>query len=504
MTMGEETVAQGREMAVEFSDYKMHLPECWSKIFRWLLAHSDLEDREVDQGNEVEPLRDEPIDVELFQTNVVEELDPEWMEAQEFLQTGKIPEDWPQSRNKALIIKSLKFSIIRSFLYRLGIDGVLKRCVPLSARMQIIIEAHTNSSGKHFSTDITHNKILKAGLWWQSMMVDVKSFCKTCDICQRMGRPTTADMTPLITTIQPLEVFKKWGLDFMGPFKTLTPRKSKYIVMATCYVSKWVKAKASPNNATKSTAWFLHEHVICRNGCPIEIVFDQGTHFIYEYLDQGTHFINETIEILTKLFSIKHKNSRPYYSRCNDQAESSNKTIKAIPTNIVQKEPHNWDEQLQTTLWAYRIAYKVTTGITPFGMVYGTDTVVPLEFVVSTLRMEKQNDMDFNKVLKARLEELQKLDEIKQRALLEKQGTMEEEEADHDDEKPTEGTLGQDLVFDDNDDQDDPPSGLGPSSGGLPQNQQTLLIPSQSHLYQDQKEDHKGIKLLMVEKAKKN
>ncbi|MCO5607130.1 hypothetical protein L7F22_061323 [Adiantum nelumboides] len=157
-------------------------------------------------GNELESLRDEPVDAELFQTAVaVEELDPEWLEVQDFLQTGKFPEDWSQSRKKGLIVKSLKFTIIGSSLYRLGIDGVLRRCVPISARMQIITEAHNGSSGGHFSSDITYKKILQAGLWWQSVMVVVRTYCKTCDICQRMGRPTAADMTPL-TTIQPLEV----------------------------------------------------------------------------------------------------------------------------------------------------------------------------------------------------------------------------------------------------------------------------------------------------------
>ncbi|MCO5566914.1 hypothetical protein L7F22_020598 [Adiantum nelumboides] len=74
----------------------------------------------------VESLRDEPVDAELFQTTAaaIEELDPKWMEVQEFLQSGKIPEDWPNSRKKGLIVKCLKFTFIGGSLYRLGIDGV--------------------------------------------------------------------------------------------------------------------------------------------------------------------------------------------------------------------------------------------------------------------------------------------------------------------------------------------------------------------------------------------
>ncbi|MCO5589396.1 hypothetical protein L7F22_043363 [Adiantum nelumboides] len=214
----------------------------------------------------------------------------------------------------------------------------------------------------------------------------------------------------LLTIIQSLEVFMKWGLDFMGPFKKVTPEKNKYIVMATHYVYKWVKSKALPNNIAKSLAWFLYEHIVCRYGCPIEI-----------FSDQHTQYFNDTIEILTEIFSIKHRKSTPYYLRCNGQTESSNKTIKTILTKIVQNEPYNSDEQLQTALWAYRTAYKVTTGMTPFRMVYGIEAVVPLEFAVPSLRMAKQYNMGFNTILKTRLEELQRLDEIRQRALLEQQ-----------------------------------------------------------------------------------
>ncbi|MCO5548493.1 hypothetical protein L7F22_001953 [Adiantum nelumboides] len=238
-------------------------------------------------------------------------------------------------------------------------------------------------------------------------MVDVRSYCKLCDICQRMGRPTAAHMTPL-TTIQPLEVFMKWGIDFMGPFNKVTPRKNKYVVMATCYVSMWVEAKALPNNTTKSIAWFLYEHIICRYRSPIELVSDQGT-----------RFSNDTIEILTELFFIKHRKFTPYYPRCNGQAESSNKTIKTILTKIMQNEPHNWDEQLQTTLWAYKTVYKVTTGMTSFKMVCGIEVVVPLKFAIPSLRMDVQYDIGFNTVLKKTLEDLQRLDEIRQIALLE-------------------------------------------------------------------------------------
>ena len=165
-------------------------------------------------------------------------------------------------------------------------------------------------------------------------MPDVMNYCKRCDICQRTGRPTTADMMPRVNIV-PLEAFMKWGIDFMGPFKKVTRTRNKYIIVAIAYVTKWAEAKALPNNTAKSTAWFLFDQVIARFGCPLEIVSDQGT-----------HFINEVIQYLTQRLMIKHQKFTPYYPCSNGLAESTNKTLKAILTKIVQQEPYNWDRKL--------------------------------------------------------------------------------------------------------------------------------------------------------------
>ena len=88
------------------------------------------------------------------------------------------------------------------------------------------------------------------------MHENAKTYCKQCELCQRTGRPTATDMSPL-TNIAPLESFMKWGLDFVGPFKQVTQRRNKYILVATDYVTKWVVAVALKDNSAKSTAWII-------------------------------------------------------------------------------------------------------------------------------------------------------------------------------------------------------------------------------------------------------
>ena len=75
-----------------------------------------------------------------------------------------------------------------------------------------------------------------------------------------------------------------------------------YIIVATDYCTKWVEAKALWDNTAASTITFLYEYIWCRYGCPIELINDQGG-----------HFLGHVVESLTTFYTVVHKHSMPYY-----------------------------------------------------------------------------------------------------------------------------------------------------------------------------------------------
>ena len=100
-----------------------------------------------------------------------------------------------------------------------------------------------------------------------------------------------------------------------------------------------------------------------------------------------------------------HKKSAPYHPQANGQAKSTNKILKAILTKIVSGSKSDWDSNLHSTIWAYSIAYKTTIGTTPFNMVYGLDAILPVEFLIPTMRVAQELNWTGNELLE-RLEEL--------------------------------------------------------------------------------------------------
>nr|GFB28856.1 reverse transcriptase domain-containing protein [Tanacetum cinerariifolium] len=141
--------------------------------------------------------------------------------------------------------------------------------------IDILNACHSGPTGGHYRANYTAKKVFDSGFYWPTIYKYAFELVKRCDSRQRQGKISQKDEMPQ-NSIQICEIFDVWGIDFRGPF--MSSKRNKYILVAIDYLSKWVEAKALPNNGARVVVKFL-KSLFSRFGTPKAIISDRGTHF---------------------------------------------------------------------------------------------------------------------------------------------------------------------------------------------------------------------------------
>ncbi|XXG88270.1 hypothetical protein AAC387_Pa12g0503 [Persea americana] len=163
---------------------------------------------------------------------------------------------------------------------------------------------------------------------------------RRCEKCQKFPHSLhqlAQDLSPLSSPWP----FAQWGLDIVGPLHR-TPGNKRWLIVATDYFTKWIKAE------------------------PLSSITEQ--------------------DIKNFEHSIRNVYSTPAYLQSNDEAEISNKVILDGLKKRLDQAKGRWAEELPSVLWAYRTTPRRSTSATMFSLAYGMEEVIPLEVGLPTLR----------------------------------------------------------------------------------------------------------------------
>ncbi|KAJ3704229.1 hypothetical protein LUZ61_007934 [Rhynchospora tenuis] len=127
--------------------------------------------------------------------------------------------------------------------------------------------------------------------------------------------------------------------------------------------------------------------------------------------DNGTAFKNNKVDEFTRKYNIEWRYSSVYNPRANGLVEAFNKTLIKILRKTMGDNQKDWHNKLPEALWAYRITHRTPTQATSYSLVYGTETVLPIEVELPSLRVAMASEIPLNKQIQRRLQELDGMDE---------------------------------------------------------------------------------------------
>ena len=161
-------------------------------------------------------------------------------------------------------------------------------------------------------------------------------------------------------------------MDIVGPLPR-APGNKRFLIIATDYFTKWVKAEPLSNIRDVDTKRFFWKNVVTCFSIPWAAISDNGTQF------ESKLFKGFCLEL-----GIRNFFSSPGYPQSNGQAEVSNKVILNGIKRKLEAVKGKWVEKLPSILWTYRTTVRKSTNETPFALAFGVEAVIPLEIGMPT------------------------------------------------------------------------------------------------------------------------
>ena len=259
---------------------------------------------------------------------------------------------------------------------------------PVALRSKLLQIAHEIPAAAHLGVAKTTAR-LQRHFYWPGITSDIKHFCRTCDICQRLGKGGSPAVAPLQSLPLVTEPFCQVAIDIIGPLPSCNESGNRFILTVLDLCTHYPEAIPLKQHTAQDVAKALTT-VFSRFGFAQEILSDQGS-----------DFMSELMQIFLSEFGISHIRTSPYHPQTNGACERFNGTLKKMIMSLIEKFPDTWDESLPWVLFAYREVPVETLGCSPFDLLFGRSVSGPLALLKSAwlhetdLGTAKRNVVEF-------------------------------------------------------------------------------------------------------------
>ena len=112
---------------------------------------------------------------------------PWFAEMENFKAAGVIPDDYTWQQKKKFLKDSKHYVWDDPYLFKIGVDNLLRRCVTQEEARSILWHCHSSPYGGHYNGERTAAKVLQSGFFWPTLFRDAHEYVQKCDNCQRIG-----------------------------------------------------------------------------------------------------------------------------------------------------------------------------------------------------------------------------------------------------------------------------------------------------------------------------
>lgn len=239
----------------------------------------------------------------------------------------------------------------------------------------LLRDFHSSPSGGHSGYLRTYRR-MAGTLYWQGMMKRVQEFVKACDTCQRQKYAATTPSGLLQPLPIPVLVWSEISMDFI----TNLPKSNGYeaILVVVDRLSKYSHFIPLKHPFTaRSIASIFVKEVVRLHGVPESILSDRDPLFVSIFWKE-----------LFKLIGTVLKMSSAYHPQTDGQTEVVNRCLEAYLRCFISDQPKSWAHWIPwAELW-YNTSFHISTGFTPFEVVYGRKPPVLVHFLEGETRVE--------------------------------------------------------------------------------------------------------------------
>lgn len=192
------------------------------------------------------------------------------------------------------------------------------------------------------------------------MAVDIKRFCKTCEVCKESKSDNVNVRPPCGKRKLCSRPWEMISLDFLGPYPR-SRRGNIWCLVVSDYYSKFVMVQCMRSATAQAVCTFLENMVFLVFGVPAICISDNAT-----------VFTSKLFQSLLHQYQVTHWNLAVYHPGPNPTERVNRVIVTAIRCSLNEKSSHKeWDEDVNKIAMAIRTSVHDSTGFTPYFLNFG-------------------------------------------------------------------------------------------------------------------------------------